>query len=363
MSIQAQVLNLLNELKHDLDLTYIFVAHDLSVVEYISDRVGVMYLGNFVEVGEKEKIYSNPMHPYTQALLSAVPVPDPTAKRERILLEGSIPSAHKPPTGCKFHTRCPKCMECCKHRRRSGMKWMTDITYIVIFMIKERREQQEMKLFISADIEGCAGVALTDETHKKESVYQRFAEEMTEEVVAACEAAHEAGADEIVVKDGHGDASNIDPLKMPEYVTLIRGKSGHPYNMMYGIDDSYDGVLYLGYHAPAGDPNFSISHTSTGNSLYIHLNGKVMSECMLNSYTAASHHVPVLFLSGDEEICRQAKELIPGITTVETKHGVGAATWCKAKGKVISEIREGVKKAVAGQKKRVSGGSSGALYI
>ena len=97
-----------------------------------------------------------------------------------------------------------------------------------------------MKLFISADIEGCAGVALTDETHKKESVYQRFAEEMTEEVVAACEAAHEAGADEIVVKDGHGDASNIDPLKMPEYVTLIRGKSGHPYNMMYGIDDSYD---------------------------------------------------------------------------------------------------------------------------
>ena len=114
VSIQAQVLNLLNELKHDLDLTYIFVAHDLSVVEYISDRVGVMYLGNFVEVGEKEKIYSNPMHPYTQALLSTVPVPDPTAKRERILLEGSIPSAHKPPTGCKFHTRCPKCMECCK---------------------------------------------------------------------------------------------------------------------------------------------------------------------------------------------------------------------------------------------------------
>ena len=101
----------------------------------------------------------------------------------------------------------------------------------------------------------------------------------------------------------------------------------------------------------AGDPNFSISHTSTGNSLYIHLNGKVMSECMLNSYAAASHHVPVLFLSGDEEICRQAKELIPGITTVETKHGVGAATWCKAKGKAISEIRKGVKKAVAGQKK------------
>ena len=143
VSIQAQVLNLLNELKHDLDLTYIFVAHDLSVVEYISDRVGVMYLGNFVEVGEKEKIYSNPMHPYTQALLSAVPVPDPTAKRERILLEGSIPSAHKPPTGCKFHTRCPKCMECCK--TQAPERYEVDEGHYVYCHLydKERREQQK----------------------------------------------------------------------------------------------------------------------------------------------------------------------------------------------------------------------------
>jgi len=143
VSIQAQVLNLLNELKHDLDLTYIFVAHDLSVVEYISDRVGVMYLGNFVEVGEKEKIYSNPMHPYTQALLSAVPVPDPTAKRERILLEGSIPSAHKPPTGCKFHTRCPKCMECCKTQAPEWYE-VDDGHYVYCHLYdKERREQQK----------------------------------------------------------------------------------------------------------------------------------------------------------------------------------------------------------------------------
>ena len=143
VSIQAQVLNLLNELKHDLDLTYIFVAHDLSVVEYISDRVGVMYLGNFVEVGEKEKIYSNPMHPYTQALLSAVPVPDPTAKRERILLEGSIPSAHKPPTGCKFHTRCPKCMECCKTQAPERYE-VEDGHYVYCHLYdKERREQQK----------------------------------------------------------------------------------------------------------------------------------------------------------------------------------------------------------------------------
>ena len=143
VSIQAQVLNLLNELKHDLDLTYIFVAHDLSVVEYISDRVGVMYLGNFGEVGEKDKIYSNPMHPYTQALLSAVPVPDPTAKRERILLEGSIPSAHKPPTGCKFHTRCPKCMECCKTQAPERYE-VDDGHYVYCHLYdKERREQQK----------------------------------------------------------------------------------------------------------------------------------------------------------------------------------------------------------------------------
>ena len=143
VSIQAQVLNLLNELKHDLDLTYIFVAHDLSVVEYISDRVGVMYLGNFVEVGEKEKIYSNPMHPYTQALLSAVPVPDPMAKSERILREGSIPSAHKPPTGCKFHTRCPKCMECCKTQAPERYE-VDDGHYVYCHLYdKERREQQK----------------------------------------------------------------------------------------------------------------------------------------------------------------------------------------------------------------------------
>ena len=143
VSIQSQVLNLMNQLKRDMNLTYIFVAHDLSVVEHISDRVGVMYLGNFVEVGEKEKIYSNPMHPYTQALLSAVPVPDPTAKRERILLEGSIPSAHKPPTGCKFHTRCPKCMECCKTQAPERYE-VDDGHYVYCHLYdKERREQQK----------------------------------------------------------------------------------------------------------------------------------------------------------------------------------------------------------------------------
>ena len=114
VSIQSQVLNLMSKLKKEYHLTYIFIAHDLSVVEHISDRIGVMYLGNFVEEANKENLYKNPMHPYTQALLSAVPIPDPTVKKERIIREGSIPSAINPPSGCKFHTRCPKCMEICK---------------------------------------------------------------------------------------------------------------------------------------------------------------------------------------------------------------------------------------------------------
>ena len=115
VSIQSQVLNLMSDLREQLDLTYIFIAHDLSVVEHISDRIGVMYLGNFVEISDKKDMYKNPKHPYTQALLSAVPVPDPTVKKERIILEGNIPSPINAPSGCKFHPRCHKCMEICKH--------------------------------------------------------------------------------------------------------------------------------------------------------------------------------------------------------------------------------------------------------
>ena len=114
VSIQAQIINLLRDLQQEHNLTYLFISHDLSVVEHISDTIGVMYLGNLVEFGSKEDIFREPLHPYTKALFSAIPIPDPTVKMNRIVLEGSIPSPANPPKGCKFHTRCANCMECCK---------------------------------------------------------------------------------------------------------------------------------------------------------------------------------------------------------------------------------------------------------
>ena len=114
VSIQAQIINLLKELQDKYNLTYLFISHDLSVVEHISDTVGVMYLGNLVEYGATPDIFSHPLHPYTKALFSANPIPDPTVKRERVVLQGSIPSPANPPKGCKFHTRCPYATERCK---------------------------------------------------------------------------------------------------------------------------------------------------------------------------------------------------------------------------------------------------------
>lgn len=115
VSIQAQIINLLKQLQSSLGLTYLFISHDLSVVKHISDRIGVMYLGSMVEFGDKKSIFSNPLHPYTQALFSAIPNPNPDVKMNRIVLSGDIPSPANPPKGCKFHTRCPKAMEICKH--------------------------------------------------------------------------------------------------------------------------------------------------------------------------------------------------------------------------------------------------------
>ena len=124
VSIQAQVINLLEELQKEMGISYLFIAHDLSMVKHISDRIGVMYLGNLVEVGDAELLYRQPMHPYTQALLSSVPIPDPKTARERqrIVLEGELPSPINPPSGCVFRTRCPKVMDRCASEKPAMRK-------------------------------------------------------------------------------------------------------------------------------------------------------------------------------------------------------------------------------------------------
>jgi oligopeptide transport system ATP-binding protein len=129
VSIQAQVINLLAQLQEQMNLSYLFISHDLSVVEHISDRIAVMYLGRFVELATDQELYQNPQHPYSQALLSAIPVPDPEVRKQGIILEGDVPSPLKPPSGCAFHTRCPECKEVCTHeepvfRDLGGAHWV-----------------------------------------------------------------------------------------------------------------------------------------------------------------------------------------------------------------------------------------------
>ncbi|ASV88539.1 D-aminopeptidase family protein (plasmid) [Ochrobactrum quorumnocens] len=204
-----------------------------------------------------------------------------------------------------------------------------------------------MKIFISADIEGTAGITNWDEARKGHADYDEFREYMTDELVAACEGARAAGATEVVVKDAHSTARNLILSKLPDYVRIIRGWSGHPDAMMFGIDESFSAAIYTGYHNKAGTDTNPLAHTLTGTISRMLINGEVASEYTLNAHCAARYSVPSVFLSGDAGMCEEAKKLVPGITTVATSEGHGPSTSSLSPQGAVKAIRERVEQALS----------------
>jgi len=183
-----------------------------------------------------------------------------------------------------------------------------------------------MKIYISADIEGVTGTTDWDECDIRHARYKEFQVQMTREVAAACQGAHEAGATEILVKDAHDTASNIIQAQLPEYTQLIRGWAYDPYMMMQDIDSSYAAAFLIGYHSKAGSEGSPLSHTMSGKPARIWLNDKPASEMVINTYAAAYNKVPVVFISGDKQLCADSLALNPLVETVAVKEGKGAST-------------------------------------
>jgi D-amino peptidase len=205
-----------------------------------------------------------------------------------------------------------------------------------------------MKIFLSADIEGITGTTNWDETDRTHLDYPEFREQMTAEVTAACEGAMAAGATEIWIKDAHGSARNLIAAKLPREAKLLRGWSGHPFMMVEGLDSSFDAMLLVGYHSRAGSNANPLAHTISGRDSYIKINDLYASEFVLNAFTAASVKVPTVFLAGDAGLCRDASDLIPAITTVAVKEGVGSSTINLHPKLAVEQIREAAQDALSG---------------
>lgn len=205
-----------------------------------------------------------------------------------------------------------------------------------------------MKVFISADIEGISSTTSWLDTRPSEKNYDYHCRQMTREVLAAIEGATEAGATEIVLRDAHGPATNVDIMQLPDHVSVIRGWEGHPYMMVQGIDSSFDAVMFVGYHCAAGVLDNPMCHTMSLRTQKAFCNGQPLSEFMLYSWCAANEGVPAIFLSGDVGICRQGEELYPWLKTAAVKEGFGLSTKCVAPNKAVSMIRQGAFEAVKG---------------
>lgn len=208
-----------------------------------------------------------------------------------------------------------------------------------------------MKVFISADMEGVAGANVWDEVDRTHRDYPYFVEQMTAEVNAACEAAFRAGAKEITVKDAHSSGRNLIHSKLPAGVRLVRGWSGHPYLMAQELDSSFDAMMMLGYHAPAGHSTNTLAHTMTGRLAEIWLNGKRCSEFLLHGTLGATLGVPTIFVSGDDGLAKHIQEHNENVVSVVTGSGIGDSTFAEHPKTVIDEISAGVEKALNGDLK------------
>jgi len=212
-----------------------------------------------------------------------------------------------------------------------------------------------MRFFISADIEGVTGINNWSETNKGNPEYAEFRTQMTREVVAACEGALAAGAREVVVKDAHDSGRNLKAEDLPREVKLIRNWAGHPYSMVWGIDQGFDAVGFVGYHSPSGSNDNPLAHTMSSRAIMeMTLNGELCSEFLLHALVARTHHVVPVFLSGDAGICERATNFDPQIETVATFEGTGQATLSIHPLLAIEQIKEGVEKALKKKKEAFS---------
>ncbi|MCQ2437795.1 MAG: M55 family metallopeptidase [Clostridia bacterium] len=201
------------------------------------------------------------------------------------------------------------------------------------------------KLFISADIEGTTGIPLWAETENGHPRYGYFAKQMTAEVSAACEGATAAGCEEVLIKDAHDSACNLIPNELPEYTRLFRGWGSDCLSMMAGLDETFDGVFFTGYHSGAGMDTNPLSHTMNQRNNYLKINGIIAPELMVNSLSAAYFGVPVRLVTGDKGLCDWMHEMNPNIETVAVSEGVGRGSISIHPDRACKLIREAAERA------------------
>ena len=204
------------------------------------------------------------------------------------------------------------------------------------------------KIYLSADIEGTCGIVCWDETEYGSPRYEYFSRQMSREVAAACEGAIAAGAEDILVRDAHDSARNIHPEMLPEAARIFRNWERHPFAMMSGIDASFDGVVFTGYHSAVGMDTNPLSHTMNTRNTAVRLNGELCPELRINCLTASYVGVPIACVTGDRGLCEWMNGILPGVVTVPVLEGVGNGTVSIHPNLAVKRIREGVERALSG---------------